>query len=58
MTHTVREGLDVSKDHILEMACIITDGDLNIIAEVTFLFRAIGGFSQTPALIFITITVL
>ncbi|XP_072013336.1 oligoribonuclease, mitochondrial-like isoform X2 [Amphiura filiformis] len=26
-------GLDVNKDHILEMACLITDGDLNLIAE-------------------------
>lgn len=27
-------GLDVDTDHILEMACIITDGDMNIVAEV------------------------
>ena len=27
-------GLDVDKDQILEMACIVTDGDMNIIAEV------------------------
>lgn len=27
-------GLDIDKDHIIEMACIITDPDLNIIAEV------------------------
>lgn len=27
-------GLDVEKDQIIEMACIITDSDLNIIAEV------------------------
>ncbi len=27
-------GLDVDKCSILEMACIITDKDLNIIAEV------------------------
>ena len=27
-------GLDVDKDHILEMACLITDGDMNIVAEV------------------------
>ncbi|KAA0704211.1 Oligoribonuclease, mitochondrial [Triplophysa tibetana] len=26
-------GLDIDKDHIIEMACIITDPDLNIIAE-------------------------
>ncbi|KAI9342040.1 ribonuclease H-like domain-containing protein, partial [Obelidium mucronatum] len=26
-------GLDLRKDKILEIACIITDGDLNIIAE-------------------------
>ena len=29
-------GLDVDNDHILEMACIVTDGDMNIIAEVRF----------------------
>ena len=27
-------GLDIEKEHILEMACLITDEDLNIIAEV------------------------
>ena len=27
-------GLDVEKDHILEMSCIITDQNLNKIAEV------------------------
>ena len=26
-------GLDVKKEHILEIACIITDGDLNIIGK-------------------------
>ncbi|WAR01003.1 ORN-like protein [Mya arenaria] len=26
-------GLDVNKEHILEMACLVTDQDLNIIAE-------------------------
>jgi len=26
-------GLDLSKHHIIEMACIITDHDLNILAE-------------------------
>ncbi|XP_052281400.1 oligoribonuclease, mitochondrial-like isoform X2 [Dreissena polymorpha] len=26
-------GLDLDKDHILEMACIVTDKDLNIVAE-------------------------
>ena len=30
----VCKGLDVDKDHILEMACIITDGNLEIIEEV------------------------
>lgn len=28
-------GLDIEKDKIIEMACIITDSDLNILAEVT-----------------------
>ena len=28
-------GLDVEKDTILEMACLITDGQLNIIEEVS-----------------------
>lgn len=27
-------GLDVEKDQILEMACLITDCDLNVLAEV------------------------
>jgi oligoribonuclease len=27
-------GLDFDKDHIIEVAVLITDGDLNIIAEV------------------------
>lgn len=28
-------GLDVEKDQILEMACLITDCDLNVLAEVS-----------------------
>lgn len=27
-------GLDISKDHLIEIAVLITDGDLNIVAEV------------------------
>lgn len=27
-------GLDTRKDHIMEMACLITDANLNIVAEV------------------------
>lgn len=27
-------GLDIEKDQIIEMACIITDSDLNILAKV------------------------
>lgn len=27
-------GLDVEKDQIIEMACLITDSNLNILAEV------------------------
>lgn len=27
-------GLDIEKDQIIEMACLITDSDLNILAEV------------------------
>ncbi|KAJ3307338.1 Oligoribonuclease, mitochondrial [Blyttiomyces sp. JEL0837] len=26
-------GLDLAKDHIMEIACIITDGDLNVVEE-------------------------
>ena len=26
-------GLEVESDHILEAACIVTDGDLNVVAE-------------------------
>lgn len=27
-------GLDIDKDQIIEMACIVTDAELNILAEV------------------------
>ena len=27
-------GLDIEKDKIIEMACIITDSELNVLAEV------------------------
>jgi len=30
-------GLDVDTDHILEMACLVTDKDLTIVAEVRLL---------------------
>lgn len=33
-------GLDVEKDQILEMACLITDCDLNVLAEVSGTPRA------------------
>lgn len=26
-------GLDVDKDHILEIACLVTDADLNLVAK-------------------------
>ena len=29
-------GLDVEKEHILEIACIVTDKELNVIAEVSY----------------------
>lgn len=29
-----RKGLDSEKDHILEIACIITEGNLEVVAEV------------------------
>lgn len=29
-----RKGLDSEKDHILEIACIITEGNLKVVAEV------------------------
>ena len=28
-------GLNIDKDHILEVACLITDGELNMVAEVS-----------------------
>ena len=31
-------GLDIEKDEIIEMACIITDSELNILAEVMLSF--------------------
>lgn len=27
-------GLDITKDHLIEIAVLITDGDLNVVAEV------------------------
>ena len=27
-------GLDVNRDHIMEIACVITDKQLNVVAEV------------------------
>lgn len=26
-------GLDIDKDHIMEIACLVTDGDLNVVAQ-------------------------
>jgi oligoribonuclease len=31
-------GLDLAKDRLIEIAVLITDGDLNIVAEVSFHF--------------------
>ena len=28
-------GLDVEKEHIIEMACLITEGNLKVVAEVS-----------------------
>lgn len=33
-------GLDIEKDQIIEMACLITDSDLNILAEVGEVMRS------------------
>ena len=46
-------GLDIDKDVILEMACIITDKDLNIIAEVicTGLCNSILTSERAPKLL-------
>lgn len=33
-------GLDIEKDQIIEMACIITDSDLNILVEVMLINRS------------------
>uniref|UniRef100_A0A667XCA4 Oligoribonuclease, mitochondrial n=1 Tax=Myripristis murdjan TaxID=586833 RepID=A0A667XCA4_9TELE len=33
MQNICMTGLDIEKDHIIEMACIITDSELNILAE-------------------------
>lgn len=27
-------GLDIKKDHLIEIAVLITDGDLNVVAKV------------------------
>lgn len=34
-------GLDIDKDQIIEMACLITDSDLNVLAEVTRMFYSL-----------------
>lgn len=31
-------GLDIEKDQIIEMACLVTDAELNILAEVILTF--------------------
>ena len=31
-------GLDVDTDHIIEMACLVTDRDLKVVAEVRLYF--------------------
>ena len=38
-------GLDADTDHILEMACLITDSELNLIAEVRFAIFTINIFA-------------
>lgn len=51
-------GLDIEKDQIIEMACIITDSDLNVLAEVnkkpgpdrTALFRCLCESNPTVLL--------
>lgn len=34
-SRTQMTGLDIEKDQILEMACLVTDSGLNILAEVS-----------------------
>ena len=41
-------GLDADTDHILEMACLITDSELNLIAEVIFAIFTISIFAYEP----------
>ena len=36
-------GLDVDTDHIIEMACLVTDSQLSIVAEVS-LYLCTGHF--------------
>ena len=31
-------GLDIETDHLIEIACLVTDGNLNMVAEVTYFF--------------------
>lgn len=33
-------GLDIEKDQIIEMACIITDSELNVLSEVICILAA------------------
>lgn len=39
-------GLDIEKDHLIEIAVLITDGDLNVVAKVIH-----GNFTQVVLLI-------
>lgn len=39
-------GLDIDKDQIIEMACIVTDAELNILAEVRWEPSLLSPFLQ------------
>lgn len=43
-------GLDVSVDRILEIACIVTDGNLTKSVEVSFIIYHFGSFQSPIAL--------
>ncbi len=34
-------GLNIDTDHIIEMACLVTEEDLNIVAEASFSYRCV-----------------
>lgn len=49
-------GLDIEKDQIIEMACLITDSELNIVAEVTNEYFKIKKMLIAASILYMLIT--